>query len=115
VFGFLTRVTPFWFHVAYKKYVMGLKNAGKPGFAPYPTYYNAVVSREGIRDYARTTGFIVRDEYGFPAYLEKKSFLIKLVKATAVCVSALSFGRLPWRYNNLMYVLSKDVPPAAQS
>ena len=46
VFGFVTRVTPFSFHVFYRKYIQGDKNAGKPGFEPYPTFYDKIVSRE---------------------------------------------------------------------
>ncbi|MGH8167190.1 MAG: class I SAM-dependent methyltransferase [Woeseiaceae bacterium] len=40
VYGFFTRITPFWFHVLYKKYVEGIKNAGKPGFVPYETFHD---------------------------------------------------------------------------
>src|SRR5688572_850169 len=32
-YGFMTRFSPFWFHVFFKKVLMGDPNAGKPGFA----------------------------------------------------------------------------------
>jgi SAM-dependent methyltransferase len=35
VYGFVTRMTPFWFHVLIKKYVQKLPNAGKPGYDPF--------------------------------------------------------------------------------
>ena len=37
-YGFITRITPFWFHVFYKKHILGYQNAGKPGWDPFPTY-----------------------------------------------------------------------------
>ena len=37
VFGFITRFTPHWFHVFYYRWLRGFKDAGKPGFWPYPT------------------------------------------------------------------------------
>ena len=35
--GFLTRITPFWVHVLFYKYMRGHKTAGKPGHAPFRT------------------------------------------------------------------------------
>ncbi|HEY8580116.1 MAG TPA: class I SAM-dependent methyltransferase, partial [Beijerinckiaceae bacterium] len=43
--GFVTRVTPHWFHVAYYRWVKGQKNAGRPGHGP---------SRHPARRTART-------------------------------------------------------------
>jgi SAM-dependent methyltransferase len=34
--GLLARWTPFWVHVAFHRYFLGAKNAGKPGYAPFP-------------------------------------------------------------------------------
>ena len=39
VFGFFTPVTPFWFHVVFKRYVKGKEHAGKPGHPPYQTFH----------------------------------------------------------------------------
>jgi len=61
--GFLTRITPFWFHVFYAKHMQGYKDAGKPGFAPYPTYYDKVVSRRGIYEFCNSYGLHVKAEY----------------------------------------------------
>ena len=55
VYGFMTRITPFWFHVLFKKHVEGVKDAGKPGCVPFPTFYDGIVSRRGIRDWCRKT------------------------------------------------------------
>ena len=51
VFGYITRITPLWIHIAYKKYIRGNRHAGKTGFDPYPTFHDSVISREGIHKY----------------------------------------------------------------
>jgi hypothetical protein len=100
-------VTPFWVHVLFKKYIQGLKEAGKPGFAPYPTYYHPIVSREGIHEFCKSHGYSIKEEYGFCGYLRGKGVKTKLIRVVAILISAGSLGKLPWKYNNLTYVLSK--------
>jgi SAM-dependent methyltransferase len=107
VFGFITRTTPFWFHVLYKRYVEGVKNAGKPGFDPYPTYYHKIVSRRGIREFCKARGLDITEELASDSYLRVGGRRSWLVRAVAMLVSAASLGRLPWDYNNLIYVLQK--------
>ena len=107
-YGFVTRVTPFWFHVAYKKYLKGKKNAGKPGFPPYPTFHEPIVSREGIGSYCRESGMTILDEYGEGSYLDGNGLVAFLTRIFVMTVSVLSFGVLQWRHNNLTYVISKQ-------
>jgi SAM-dependent methyltransferase len=107
VYGFLTRITPFWVHVLYRRWVTGHKTAGKLGHEPYPTVYDKVVSRAGIASYCADNGFEVLDEYGSDFYLKDigrwRLFVGPLVKL----IGALSFGRLTARHNNLSIVLRK--------
>jgi SAM-dependent methyltransferase len=114
VYGFLTRMTPFWAHVLVKRYVFHSKNAGKPGFDPYPTFYDRVVSRKGIRAYCEKHGHIIRDEAGFSDYLPRQPSLRALSRLFVRTLSLLSFGRLDWRYNNLTIAIQKN-PKRAQS
>jgi len=107
VFGFVTRMTPFWFHVAYYKYILGRKNAGKPGFGPYPTHYDQIVSRDGIREFCKSHHLEVKEEYGLCTYQVEKGIRTQLVRIVAISVSVISLGRLPWKHNNLTYVLKK--------
>ena len=109
VFGFIAKTTPFWSHIAYKKYIKGHKNAGKPGFAPYPTYYNKIVSRNGIQRFCKSHNIVIREEIGSCAYLRNKFKNPKVLftQAIAVLVSILSIGKLPYKYNNLTYLLEK--------
>lgn len=107
VYGFVTRVTPLWFHVAYKKYLKGNKNAGKPGFDPYPTFHEPIVSREGIHDYCRENGLQILAEYGEGSYLAGSGLVWRLVRMFVITLSTLSLGALQWRHNNLTYVIRK--------
>ncbi len=111
VFGFITRITPFWCHVIYKKYIRGFKNAGRPGFAPYPTYYNKIVSRDGIHSFCKSHDFVINEEYGYCGYLRKKNIKTKLVRIFAILMNIISIGKLPWHYNNIIYILKKTEAP----
>ena len=53
--GLVTKLTPHWFHVWYYRVVLRYPGAGQPGKPPYPTIYEPVVSRPGIRDFAART------------------------------------------------------------
>jgi SAM-dependent methyltransferase len=104
-FGFLTRHSPFWVHVAYHRWVLGRREAGRPGQAPYPTVYDPSLGRDRLRRYCERAGLRIREELGFGFGAPRPVSL-----AGAAVVSALSFGRLSWRHNNLLYVIEK---PAA--
>ena len=111
VYGFVTRATPHWFHVYYKKYIKGRLNAGKPGFGPYPTFYDSIVSRVGIHEFCKNSNLIIKEEYGEENYLKGRGFISVLIKLFAQSLSLLSLGRLAWEYNNLIYVLEKREHP----
>lgn len=110
-FGWATRFTPFWFHVFYYRVIRGKPNAGKPGHGPFPTYYDRVVSRRGIRRYCEENGLEVRLEF-VPAVPMRKIFgpaapvLGRIVKA----MDWISRGRIG-KHNNLLYILEKPAAP----
>jgi len=108
VHGFVTRVTPFWFHMFYAKYIVRLRGAGTTGFGPFPTFYDPIVSRAGIHEFCRMNRFIIKEEYGHGSHLHSPGiagFLIHLLVRT---VSLLSFGKLAWEHTDLTYVLEKE-------
>lgn len=107
-FGFLTNMTPFWFHVAYHKFILGRKNAGEPGYGPYPTYYDQIVSRDGIREFCKAHRLTIREERGLGTYVIESGVRRRLVRIVAMLISVVSIGRFPWKHNNLTYVLEKE-------
>ena len=100
VYGFLSKHTPHWLHVCFYRYLLGRANAGKPGNAPYPTVYDDVVSREGIREFASNHDLDVREECGY----------YKPPGAAGVLMTVfawLSLGRLAGSHCDLLYILQK--------
>jgi SAM-dependent methyltransferase len=105
--GFITRITPHWFHVLYYRYVLRLPNAGKSGYGPYVTYYAPVVSRHGIRQFCEQHHFRISEERGSGSYLGH-GLVAVLSRALARVIAWLSLGRLKDNHADLMYILKKD-------
>ncbi len=107
--GYVTRITPHWFHMFYYRFILGSKNAGKPGYGPYPTYYHPIVSRSGIRDFCNDGGnnIVVDAEYG-DGYTRSEGdsgkTLINLFKRV---INIISIGILSDKHTNLLYILHK--------
>jgi SAM-dependent methyltransferase len=108
VYGFLTRITPFWSHVALKRYVYRMPNAGKPGYDPYPTFSEPVVARKAIHSYCRKHGHVVDDEIGHGDYLPRNPPLNLLGNVVVRSLAQLSLGKLEWRYNNVTFFIHKN-------
>lgn len=106
--GFVTRVTPFWFHMLYAKYIVRLRGAGTTGFGPFPTFYDPIISRAGIRQFCRNKRFIIKEEYGHGSHLHSQGIARFLIYLLARAASLLSLGKLAWEYTDLTYVLEKE-------
>ena len=65
VYGFVTRFTPFWFHIFYKRYVCGYPNAGKPGFGPFPTVHEKIVARRYFERFVQDRDLSIEVACGF--------------------------------------------------
>lgn len=105
--GLATRVTPFWFHVFYHRWVLKRKLAGTPGHAPYPTYYHRVIWRKGLAAFARERKLVCLAVYAdtFARYGSGIGGL--LFRTAARLLDGLSAGHFTSRYNNLTYVFQK--------
>ena len=67
--GWVTRLTPHAFHVWVYRRVFGIASAGSDDHGPFPTYFSAPISPEGLRNYAREEGvdilfWAVHEDYG---------------------------------------------------
>ncbi len=107
VFGFLSRMLPFWVHVLWKRWVEGNKNAGQPGHDPYPVVYDEVVSRKGLHDYARRHDLQLLDEAGTNPHIASMGRLAPAGMAVQKLLAMFSFGRLAGTHNNLTVVIRK--------
>lgn len=115
VYGFLSRLTPFWFHVLYKRYIEGRATAGKPGYDPFPTIYDDVVSRAGIHRWCAARGMHLLEEVGWNYPLTRPGPLAHVVAGMSWLLAKLSLGRLTASHINLSFVIEKPTPQAALS
>jgi SAM-dependent methyltransferase len=113
VWGFVTRLTPFRFHVLYRRWFTGDKMAGKPGHAPYATSYDKIVSHRGMTAYCAERGLEVLDEYSSSFYLQDIGRMRYIVGPIARLISVLSLGRVTSSHNNLNFVIRKPVAASA--
>jgi SAM-dependent methyltransferase len=105
--GFLTKVLPHWIHVLYVRHVQGQKTAGQPGYGPYRTYFDPVVSQQGIAAYCDRHGLTI--EAGYSAGHGRRGNRILMLGALAVtwAVHALTLGGLTARHPDLIFVIRK--------
>lgn len=108
VYGFVTRITPHWVHVLYKRYGAGNPNAGKPGFGPYPTVHEPIIGRARFESFVRAHGLTAVEAYGYGT-------LPRFQRLGTRLLAALSCGRLTARYYNLMYILESVAEAATAS
>ena len=103
LFGIVTRLTPFWFHVWYYRWVVGVKTAGRPGHGPYPTYYDTVISRHGFERFCDEHRFSLIETHRVDTFV-RRSVVNRIL---GMLVGILSLGLVPWRWNNLTFVAQK--------
>lgn len=102
--GFVTRISPFFVHVWWYRWVQGRPTAGKPGFEPYPTYFGRVVGRRGMEAYCRRHGYRVLDQIGIRV---SRSEVGLLTHSMSRLIGWLSLGRLDGGYSDIAVVLQK--------
>jgi SAM-dependent methyltransferase len=107
VYGFMSRHAPLRAAVLYKKHIEGLKDAGKPGHAPYTTVYDPVVTLGGMRDYARRAGLTIIEEYGIDYTIYSFAPTRRVLRWGLRVIAAGSRGRLTASHNNLGFVLER--------
>lgn len=105
--GYLTKILPHWIHVLYVRYIQGLREAGKPGHGPYPTYYDPIVSFEGVRNFCRRKGLEIVACYSAGHGRGGNLIVRSLINAVQGAVHLASGGRLTKRDHDLFFVIRK--------
>jgi SAM-dependent methyltransferase len=106
--GFLTRALPHGLHVFFYRYILGSKNAGQPGFAPYPTYYHPVIGRERLCRFLGERRVRCLSSYGDGFRRDGTGITQPIVRGVVKLVSILSFERLTAEYSDLLYIAVKE-------
>lgn len=108
VHGLITRMTPFWFHVWFYRWVKGIRNAGKPGFGPYPTVYDEVIALDGMTLFAEQNGLLLREAVRIGDYRHQgKGLFGRMLPLFAKMVSALTLGHVHADAMDLLFVLER--------
>lgn len=73
--GVVTRYSPHWFHVWFYRHVRGDKNAGRPGHAPFPTFFHPLVAPSKLERFAGAQGLetIYRRAFESPRFPEMRA------------------------------------------
>ncbi len=106
-YSFFTRVLPFPFHVFFKRYIQGIKDAGQPGREPYPTVFDPVVSRSGLHAFIRQHALIIRAEYRLDGRPRGSQLFWKLARLPIWLIHLASLGRLSLDHRALLFVIEK--------
>jgi SAM-dependent methyltransferase len=91
--GVVTKYSPHWFHVWFYRNIRGIKTAGLPGEAPFPTFFHPLVTLSKLEAFAAAHGLemIYRREVESPRYPEmrqRKPLFAALVDAGAAVMNA---------------------------
>ncbi len=105
VYGWLARHTPHRVHVWIYRYLFGNRNAGKPGFSPYPTYHDPELAPNALLAFCRERDFCVLEFFAVNTFLGDpgpKSSIIRLGMKT---IGRFSRGRLSPEKANIGIVM----------
>jgi SAM-dependent methyltransferase len=104
-YTFLAKITPFWFHVFYRRFFEGDINAGMPGYDPFPTVFEPIVSRQGILEYCQQKDLIIYSQksFGFKRFPRSYPWGHIALKIAGF----LSFGRLDSSRIDLLFIVAK--------
>jgi SAM-dependent methyltransferase len=91
--GVVTKYSPHWFHVWFYRHIRGIRTAGLPGEAPFPTFFHPLVTLSKLEAFAALHGLemIYRREVESPRYPEmrrRKPLFAALVDAGARLLNA---------------------------
>lgn len=108
VYGLLTRLSPYWLRVQYKRRIQGAKLAGTPGRGPFPPVYDRVVSWAGMTAYCALHRLTIVDAYSSNFHVDHFGSLAAVADRGLRLVAKLSRGRLTADHNNLALVIRRS-------
>ncbi len=110
--GVVTKYSPHWFHVWFYRHVRGDSNAGRPGHAPFPTFFHPLVSPPKLEAFAAEQGLqvIYKKEYESPRFPEmraRKPLFAALLDAAAIVMNLLLPAKADVRHGDYHVILRK--------
>ncbi len=110
--GWVTRVTPHWFHVQYYRKVLKYRSAGRPGSVPFPTVFHPVVRPQKLIDFCCRLGceVVYFREYKGMIYenmAQRRPWLGKLLNAAVALANLATLGRRDLRNGDFHLVVTR--------
>ena len=110
--GLLARWTPFWVHVAFHRYFLGSRNAGKPGYAPFPLGAASAADNCNLVDALRGAGLDIvaakRFEGNHAKRLRQKAYPVYAIyRAAGIVVGWFTGGRLGVKETDFFLLASR--------
>lgn len=111
--GWITKLTPHWFHVWVYRAILGNREAGKNGRAPFQTYLRASIAPEALRAWSKTAG--LQEEYSLlyrgnlVGRIENRSAAVKLLwRVMTIVVKGVSLGKIDTANTDVVFVFKKE-------
>ncbi|HEX5508730.1 MAG TPA: class I SAM-dependent methyltransferase [Pseudolabrys sp.] len=109
---FLAKCLPRWCAILYYRKAWGIKDAGKPGFAPYPAFYDDVISPNGLHAYCASRGLEIAEELGVGTYAARgRGPFRHALPALARVISLTSGGKIHDQFVDRTFVIRKVSSP----
>ena len=114
--GLITKLTPHWFHVFVYKYILGKRDAGEPGRAPFPTTLRSTIAPPRLKSSLRERGLeeIYSAEFdALPRNVLERPGLRFVYYLSADLLRLITFGRYGGRDNtDFVCIFKKAVDDA---
>ena len=105
VYGWLARHTPHRVHVWIYRYLFGNRNAGKPGFSPYPTYHDPELAPNALLTFCQERNVSVLEFFAVNTFLGDPGPKSAAIRFVMQIISRLSRGRLSAEKANIGIVM----------
>jgi SAM-dependent methyltransferase len=110
VYGWAARHSPHRFHVWVYRHLFGNRDAGKPGFGPYPTCYDSVLTLSSLAAFCLAQELSLQEWFAIDTFSDRPGVRSAAMRMGMRIVSRLCRGRLSDREIDLCVVMCK--PPA---
>lgn len=110
--GLVARWTPFWLHVAFHRYFLGSRNAGKPGHAPFPLGRGTAADDGDLAEVLRDAGLEIvaarRFEGNHARRLKQRAYPVyALYRGAGIVLGWLTRGRLGTKETDFFLLASR--------
>lgn len=118
--GIITKFTPHAFHILAHKFLLRSKNAGLPGYAPFPTHMRLFIAPHNLKRHIEKNNqkvvFLKKVQSIHVDYLFKKSKILwSLYKGFSIAAAAMTLGYIKASSTDFMMIVKEPARADATS